>query len=123
MRLGGTNPDLDAALLLSPEGWQAVYFRATKRPPKQAPQVNALILLIAGLGGLLGRKGEGEPGMQTLWLGLQRVRDFAESMRFVQDLHPPSRDVYKETSFGIDCHEHGASDDKSLISVIVRIVA
>ena len=27
------------------------------------------------LGGFLGRKGDGEPGTQTLWLGLQRLDD------------------------------------------------
>lgn len=36
----------------------------------------------------MGRKCDGEPGMQALWLGLQRVREFAEGMRFVQALHP-----------------------------------
>ncbi|MBK1707083.1 IS4 family transposase [Halochromatium glycolicum] len=54
--------------------------------PKQAPKLNTLIRLIAGLGDFLGRKCDGEPGMQTFWLGLQRVRDFAEGMRFVQGL-------------------------------------
>ena len=86
MRLGRTAPDLDAALLFSPEDWQAAYILAKKRPPKQAPKLNTLIRLIAGLGGFLGRKCDGEPGMQTLWLGLQRVRDFAEGMQFAHDL-------------------------------------
>ena len=52
------------------------------RPPKQAPKLNTVIRLIAGLGGFLGHRYDGEPGMQTLWLGLQRVRDFAEGMQF-----------------------------------------
>jgi len=30
---------------------------------------------VASLGGFLGRKGDGEPGTQTLWLGLQRLDD------------------------------------------------
>ena len=29
--------------------------------------------MVAGLGGFLGRKGDGEPGTQTIWLGLQRL--------------------------------------------------
>jgi hypothetical protein len=56
-----------------------------QRPPKQAPKLNTVIRLIAGLGGFLGRKCDGEPGMQTLWLGLERVRDFANDFR----MHPP----------------------------------
>jgi hypothetical protein len=86
MRLGRTCPDLDAALLFSPEEWQAAYILAKKTPPKQPPTLNTVIRLIAGLGGFLGRKCDGEPGMQTLWIGLQRVRDFAEGMRFAQAL-------------------------------------
>jgi hypothetical protein len=86
MRLGRTCSDLDAALLFSPQEWQAAYILAKKRPPKQAPTLKTLIRLIAGLGGFLGRKCDGEPGMQTLWLGLQRVRDFADGMLFAQGL-------------------------------------
>jgi hypothetical protein len=33
--------------------------------------------VVAGLDGFLGRKGDGEPGVKTIWLGLQRVMDFA----------------------------------------------
>jgi hypothetical protein len=51
MRLGRTCPDLDAALLFSSQEWQAAYILAKKRPPKQAPQLHALIRLIASLGG------------------------------------------------------------------------
>ena len=31
--------------------------------------------MMASLGGFLGRKSDGEPGTQTLWLGLQRLDD------------------------------------------------
>nr|WP_242475609.1 IS4 family transposase [Thiohalocapsa halophila] len=94
MRLGRSAPDLDnAALLFSPEEWQAAYILSKKRPPKHPPKhppkLNTVMRLIAGLGGFLGRKCEGEPGMQTLWLGLQRVRDFAEGMDFAQTLPAP----------------------------------
>ena len=30
---------------------------------------------VAGLGGFLGRKGDGEPGVRTLWRGYQRLQD------------------------------------------------
>jgi hypothetical protein len=86
MRLGRAAPDLDAALLFSPAEWQAAYILSKKRPPKQAPTLNTAIRLIAGLAGFLGRNCDGEPGMQTLWIGLHRVRDFAHGMRFAQGL-------------------------------------
>ena len=36
------------------------------------------------LGGFLARKGDGEPGVKTLWTGLQRVTDFAAGLRFMR---------------------------------------
>ena len=39
------------------------------------PSLREMIRSVATLGGFLGRKGDGEPGTQTLWLGLQRLDD------------------------------------------------
>ena len=39
------------------------------------PSLNQAVRMVASLGGFLGRKGDGEPGTQTLWLGLQRLDD------------------------------------------------
>jgi len=87
MRLGRNLPDLDAALLLEPEEWQAAYIRAKKPLPKQPPRLNAVLRLIARLGGFLGRKRDGEPGVKTIWLGLQRVMDFAAGLKFAREAH------------------------------------
>ena len=38
------------------------------------------------LGGFLARKGDGEPGVNTIWIGLQRVVDFAAGVRFTREL-------------------------------------
>jgi hypothetical protein len=87
MRLGRTLPDLDAALLLDTEEWQAAYILAKKPLPKHAPRLNEVLRLIARLGGFLGRKGDGEPGVKTIWLGLQRVMDFAAGIKFAREAH------------------------------------
>ena len=39
---------------------------------------------MATLGGFLARKGDGEPGVKTIWLGLQRVRDAATPLMAVR---------------------------------------
>jgi len=44
-----------------------------------------VIRQIAMLGGFLARKGDGEPGVKTLWIGLQRVTDFAAGVNFMRD--------------------------------------
>ena len=87
MRLGRTLPDLDAELFFAPEEWQAAYILSEKPLPKAPPRLNTVVRLIAGLGGFLGRKGDGEPGVKTIWLGLQRVTDFAAGLRYARQIH------------------------------------
>jgi hypothetical protein len=87
MRLGRTVPNLDAALLLEPEEWQAAYLLAKKPLPPQAPRLNDMLRLIARLGGFLGRKRDGEPGAKTIWLGLQRVMDFEAGIKYAREAH------------------------------------
>jgi len=43
-----------------------------------------VVRLIAQLGGFLGRKGDGEPGAKTLWLGLCDIAVFVEGVRFAR---------------------------------------
>ena len=54
-------------------------------PPAKPPTLREAIRLTAGLGGFLGRKCDGEPGTQTLWLGLQRLDDITTMWRFMTD--------------------------------------
>jgi hypothetical protein len=86
MRLGRTCPDLEAALLFEREAWEAAYDLNQKKPSREVPRLNAVIRLIAPLGGFLGRKGDGEPSVKTLLQGLQRVMDFALGLRFAREL-------------------------------------
>lgn len=93
MRLGRTVPDLDAALLLEPEEWQAAYILAKKPIPKQPPRLTEGLRLIARQGGFLGCKGDGEPGVKTIWLGLQRIRDVADGIKYARESHDLERCV------------------------------
>lgn len=87
MRLGRTCPDLEAELLFDRDEWEAAYILMKKRPPKKPPQLSAVVRLIAMLGGFLGRKGDAEPGVKTIWQGLQRVADSAQSLRWARANH------------------------------------
>lgn len=86
MRMGRNCPDLDAALFFEPDEWRGAYILNGKKPPAASPRLNDVIRLIARLGGFLGRKGDGEPGVKTIWLGLQRVTDFAVGLRHAREL-------------------------------------
>ena len=55
--------------------------------PKQPPRLNEVLRLIARLGGFLGRKRDGEPGVKIIWLGLQRIMDFAAGIKFARAAH------------------------------------
>lgn len=84
MRLGRACPDWDAEQLLTRQEWQAAWIVARKKPPAKTPTLRAALHMIASLGGFLGRRGDGEPGVKSLWIGLQRVASCLEGMRFQQ---------------------------------------
>ena len=84
MRLGRACPDWDAERLLTREEWQAAWIVARRKPPDKTPTLRAALHRIAALGGFLGRKGDGEPGVKSLWIGLQRIASCVEGMRFRQ---------------------------------------
>jgi hypothetical protein len=86
MRLGRTCPDLDAGLLFEPDEWKAAFILNKKTPPDKPPRLNEVVRLVAMLGGFLARKGDGEPGVKTIWQGMQRVVDFAAGIRYVREL-------------------------------------
>ena len=93
MRLGRTLPDLDASLLFAREEWEAAYLLAKQPVPTQPPRLNTVLRLIARQGGFLGRKGDGEPGVKTIWRGLQRVRDVAMGIQYTREAHSLSRSI------------------------------
>lgn len=78
LMLGRACPQLSCDAVLSEAEWQSVWAISRRTPaPRRPPTLAEMIPLIAGLGGYLGRKQDGPPGPQTMWIGLQRLRDFA----------------------------------------------
>jgi hypothetical protein len=87
MRAGRTCPDLDAALFFDPDEIRGAYLLSKKPQPGEPPSLNAVLRLIAQLGGFLGRKSDGEPGVKTIWQGLQRVMDVATVLQSLREGH------------------------------------
>ena len=85
MRLGRTCPDLPASLMFDPDEIRAAYVLTHKPLPVLPPRLNEVVRRVAMLGGFLARKGDGEPGVKTIWIGLQRVVDFAAGVRFMRE--------------------------------------
>jgi hypothetical protein len=83
--LGRQCPTLPCSLVFTEAEWRATCtVAAAKRiggykngQPLREPLLGEFIVLVAQLGGHLGRRGDKPPGAQALWQGLARVRDFA----------------------------------------------
>lgn len=67
-------------MLVTDAEWKGAYILAKKAIPKTVPTIRDVLRQIAMLGGFLGRKCDGDPGVKTLWLGMQRLPDFVEGM-------------------------------------------
>ena len=68
------NPELPCDACLSEDEWRALcVFYTKKLPPKKPPSIKEAVLMIAKLGGFLGRKSDGNPGTTTVWRGLARL--------------------------------------------------
>ncbi len=77
-RLGRAFPDLTCEAIFEPAEWQATYKVVTNEdPPPKPPTLQAMIRLVAQLGGYVNRARDDEPGPQTVGLGMQRVHDLA----------------------------------------------
>jgi hypothetical protein len=76
--LGRDCPELPCDAVFDAAEWKSVWTVVRQEPPPPTPPVlNVLLALVARLGGYLGRKGDGPPGVETMWTGLQRMTDLA----------------------------------------------
>jgi hypothetical protein len=88
-KLGREVPELPCTVVFEEYEWKALYcyhYKTTELPDKEL-SLNTAIRMVAKLGGFLDRKGDGEPGSTTLWHGLIRLNDIAETWRL---FNPPS---------------------------------
>lgn len=78
LMLGRECPKMRCDAVLSEAEWKSVYVIVMQKDaPKKPPMLGDMVKTIAELGGYLNRKHDGPPGPQTMWIGLQRMRDFA----------------------------------------------
>ena len=80
-----TAPDLPCTHILTTVEWQALYLRMhhTTQFPPTPPTVRQAVRWIAQLGGFLGRKSDGEPGVTVIWWGWQRLQDLTATWEVV----------------------------------------
>jgi len=92
-----TNPDIRCDIILKKYEWKALYSMVNKMstPPDTPPTLKEAVLLLSKLGGFLARKSDGDPGVKTLWRGMQRLEDISQLWLVI---HPEdySNDMGKE---------------------------
>jgi len=87
-KLGREHPDVPCTVYFSEAEWKALltYINRSTILPQAPPTLREATRMVASLGGFLGRKGDGEPGTQTLWLGLQRLDDLTAMYQIVIEM-------------------------------------
>lgn len=79
LMLGRSCPEMPCDVVLEDCEWRSVYVLVHGgEAPKAPPSLGDAIVLIASLGGYLDRKND-RPGPKTMWIGIQRMRDFAHA--------------------------------------------
>jgi hypothetical protein len=73
-------PEMPCTAVLEEEEWRLLYAVSSRRGaalPQEPPTVREAVRRLAMLGGFLGRKGDGEPGVQSIWTGFHRLMEFS----------------------------------------------
>jgi hypothetical protein len=86
--------DQPCTVALSEPEWRTLYGMIHRTaPPAEPPSLRQAVRWIAQLGGFLGRRGDGEPGVKVIWRGMQRLEDLTLGWSLAQALTAPPRDV------------------------------
>lgn len=85
--LARTRPDVPCTVVLSEEEWQLLWAYVHKEPASRAhgpPTIREAVLMIGRLGGHLGRKCDGMPGVRVLWRGWRDFQLLLEGYRVMR---------------------------------------
>jgi hypothetical protein len=87
-KLGRETPEVPGTVYFEELEWKALvgFIRQDPVAPPPPPSLRDAIRMVASLGGFLGRKGDGEPGTQTIWLGLQRLDDISAAWKVCSEI-------------------------------------
>jgi hypothetical protein len=79
-RLQRINPEAPCTQGIADVEWKALYcyLHRTKTPQSEVPTIREAVIWIARLGGFLARKGDGDPGIITVWRGWTRLQDIVD---------------------------------------------
>src|SRR6266487_3679740 len=69
------HPEVSCTVVLTKAQWQTLYMliHNSNQIPKKPPSLQQALMWIGKLGGHLGRKSDGPPGLKTVWQGYQQL--------------------------------------------------
>ena len=82
MRLGRECPEMEAGVIFEPEEIIAAYAINKQKVPDAPASLGQVMRLVAMAGGFIGRKSDGDPGVRTIWRGMEKVMSFADGIRW-----------------------------------------
>ena len=99
-KLGREIPDVPCTVYFEDAEWKALVAYTTRNPvpPAEPPSLREAMRMVATLGGFLGRKGDGEPGTKSLWLGLQYLDVMTAMWKILE--HPPHSPPVSSQRYG-----------------------
>jgi hypothetical protein len=85
------DPERPCDQVLEPSEWQGLYatIHRTTQIPERPPTLQQAVRWIAQLGGFLGRRRDGSPGVQTLWKGWRHLHDIAATWELTHPTPSP----------------------------------
>jgi len=83
--LARTNPDASCEIFFEADDWKILYkvAKKTKSIPEKPPSIREAVFMIAKLGGFLGRKSDGFPGVVTIWRGLMKFYTIIDASTYL----------------------------------------
>jgi transposase Tn5 family protein len=91
---GRAYPAMSCELVFAPRAWHTLSMRQHHGPPPPTPPpLRAMVRSLAQLGGCFARTRDGEPGMQTIWQGYQRLHAFINAIETYRTVNALERNV------------------------------
>jgi hypothetical protein len=77
------SPDLPCTKVFADDEWRALYCYAKKttKEPAEPMTLHEAIIMVAKIGGFLGRKEDGYPGVKVIWRGMCKLEGATEMYR------------------------------------------
>ncbi|PCJ98980.1 MAG: hypothetical protein COA42_24355 [Alteromonadaceae bacterium] len=74
-------PDLPCTEVFSEKEWRTIWIMKKKEaPPNDTPTLREVTRMLAQIGGFLARKGDGDPGVKTIWQGYDKLLHYIDAI-------------------------------------------